>query len=66
MLHVNYTLYSFTILDILSYSMPVGQTTRNGKVHYKDTSYNGVITNDFYKDGTGILTDGKFGPAFSK
>ena len=41
--------------------MPLGQTTWNGKVHYKDTSYNGVITNDFYKDGTGILTDGKFG-----
>ena len=61
-----YILYSFTILVILSYSMPVGQTTRNGQVHYKDTSYNGVITNDFYKDGTGILTDGKFGPAFSK
>jgi hypothetical protein len=46
--------------------MPVGQTTKNGKVHYKDTSYDGVITNGFYKDGTGILTDGKFGPAFSK
>ena len=42
--------------------MPVGQTTKNGKVDYKDTSYNGVIINDFYKDGTGILTDGKFGP----
>ncbi|CAB4038399.1 Hypothetical predicted protein, partial [Paramuricea clavata] len=46
--------------------MPVGQTTKNGKVHYKDISYNGVITNGFYKDGTGILTDGKFGPANSK
>ncbi|CAB4045513.1 Hypothetical predicted protein [Paramuricea clavata] len=51
---------------ILSYSMPVGQTTKNGKVLYKDTSYNGVITNGFYKHGTGILTDGKFGPADSK
>jgi hypothetical protein len=39
--------------------MPVGQTTMDGKVHYKDTSYNGVITNDFYKGGTGLLTDGK-------
>jgi hypothetical protein len=46
--------------------MPVGQTTKNGKVHYKDTSYNGVITNGFCKYGTGILTDGKFGPADSK
>jgi hypothetical protein len=43
--------------------MPVGQTTKNGKVHYNDTSYNGVIINDFYKDGTGILTDGRFGRA---
>jgi hypothetical protein len=46
--------------------MPVGQTTKNGKVHYKDTSYNGLIGNGFYKDGTGILTDGTFGPANSK
>ena len=52
--------FEFTVL-VLSYSMPVGQTTKNGKVHYKDTSYNGVIANGFYKDGTGILTDGKFG-----
>ncbi|CAB4000755.1 Hypothetical predicted protein [Paramuricea clavata] len=51
---------------ILSYSMPVGQTTRNGRVHYKDTSYNGVIINDFYKNGTGILVDGKFGPGNAK
>ena len=46
--------------------MPVGQTTKNGKVNYKDTTYNGVITNGFYKDGTGILTDGKFGPVEAK
>ena len=46
--------------------MPVGQTTKNGKVHYKDTSYTGMIINDVYKDGTGILTDGKFGPVNSK
>jgi hypothetical protein len=46
--------------------MPVGQTTKNGKVDYNDTSYNGLITNGFYKNGTGILTDGKFGPANSK
>ncbi|CAB4020129.1 Hypothetical predicted protein, partial [Paramuricea clavata] len=46
--------------------MPVGQTTRNGKVHYNDTSYNGEVINGFYKNGTGILTDGKFGPADSK
>ena len=59
-------MYSFAVLVILSYSMPVGQTTTNGKVVYKDTSYNGVITNDFYKDGTGILTDGKFGPVDAK
>ena len=59
-------MYFFTVLVILSYLMPVGQTTKNGKVNYKDTSYNGVITNDFYKDGTGILTDGKFGPVDAK
>ena len=46
--------------------MLVGQITKNGKVHYKDTSYNGVITNDFYKGGTGILTDGRFGPVNAK
>jgi hypothetical protein len=46
--------------------MPVGQTTMDGKVQYKDTSYNGVIINDFYKDGTGILTDGRFGPGNAK
>ncbi|CAB3986121.1 Hypothetical predicted protein [Paramuricea clavata] len=51
---------------ILSYSMPVGQTIRNGRVHYKDTSYNGVIINGFHKNGTGILIDGKFGPANAK
>ena len=51
----------FTLLGILSYSMPVGQMIRNGKVTYNDTSYNGVITNGVYKNGTGILTDGKFG-----
>ena len=56
----------FYCLDILSYSMPVGHTTKNGKVHYKDTSYDGVITKGFYKDGTGILTDGKFGPGNAK
>ena len=59
-------MYSFTILVILSYSMLVGQITKNGKVHYKDISYNGVIINDFYKDGTGILTDGRFGPVDAK
>ena len=46
--------------------MPVGKTTKNGKVHYKDTSYNGVIDKDFYKHGTGILTDGKLGPVNAK
>ena len=45
--------------------MPVGQTTKNGKVHYKDTSYTGMIINNIYKDGTGILTDSKFGPVNS-
>ena len=46
--------------------MPVGQTIKNGKVTFQDTSYNGVIENNFYKDGTGILTDGKFGPDDAK
>ena len=42
--------------------MPVGHTTAgDDKVTFNDTSYNGVITSDIYKDGTGILTDGKFG-----
>ena len=46
--------------------MPVGQTIKNGKVTFNDTSYNGVITNGVYKDGTGILTDGKFAPDYAK
>ena len=46
--------------------MPVGQTIKNGKLAFNDTSHNGVITNDVYKDGTGILTDGKFGPDDAK
>ena len=46
--------------------MPVGQTTKNNKVHYKDTSYNGKILKNVYKNGTGILTDGKFGPVDAK
>ena len=46
--------------------MPVGQKTKNGKVEYKDTTYTGVVINDLYKNGTGILTDGKFGPADAK
>ena len=54
------------ILALLSYSMSVGQRRKNGKVEYEDTSYTGVITNDFYQDGTGILTDGKFGPVDAK
>lgn len=46
--------------------MPIGQRTTDG-VHYKDTSYNGVISNDFYrKGGTGILTDDKYGPINAK
>ena len=47
---------------ILSYSMPVGHTTSDDKVTFKDTSYNGNIMNNIHKDGTGILTNGKFGP----
>ena len=46
--------------------MPIGQTFTNGKVIFNDTSYNGVIVNGAYKDGTGILTDGKFGPDDAK
>ena len=56
----------FTFLDILTYSMPAGQTIKNGKVTFNDTSYNGVIGDDICKDGTGILTDGKFGPDNAK
>ena len=41
--------------------MPVGHATKNGKVSFNDTSYDGVITNGVYEGGTGILTDGKFG-----
>ena len=52
--------------DILVYSMPVGQTMTNGRVTFQDTSYNGVIANGVYKEGTGILTDGKFGPDDAK
>ena len=50
------------VSDILSYSMPLEHTSKRGKVYFEDTSYNGVITNGVYKGGTGILTDGKFGP----
>ena len=46
--------------------MPVGQKAKNGRVDYKDTTYTGVITNGLYKSGTGILTDGKFGPVDAK
>ena len=62
---VYYAIHS-TLLDIISYSMPVGQTIKNSKVIFSDTSYNGVITSGVYKDGTGILTDGKFGPDDAK
>ena len=48
------------VSDILSYSMPIGNTTKNGKVSFKDISYNGLITNGVYKGGTGIRKDGKF------
>ena len=41
--------------------MSIGHATKNGKISYKDTSYNGAITNGVYKGGTGILTDGMFG-----
>ena len=47
-------------------SPPVDRTTSDPKVTYNDTSCNGVITNGVYKDGTGILTDGKFGPDDAK
>ena len=59
-------MHFLTIPGILSYSMPVGQTVKNGKLTLSDTSYNGVITDGVYKDGTGILTDGKFGPDDAK
>ena len=61
-----YIIYTITVQDILVYSMPVGQTMKNSRVTFQDTSYNGVITSDIYKDGTGILTDGKFGPDDAK
>ena len=63
---MNNVLFNFTVLVIVSYSMPVGQKTKNGKVEYKETNYTGVIINGFYKNGTGILTDGKFGPVDAK
>lgn len=46
--------------------MPVGQKTMNGRITYTDTTYNGTIIDGVFKDGTGILTDGKFGPRNSK
>ena len=55
-----------TILVIISYSMPVGQKTKNGRYHFIDTSYSGDISNGFYKGGTGILTDGNYGSVNSK
>ena len=59
-------MYFFIVLGILFYSMPVGQTIKNGKVTFSDAFYNGVIANGVYKEGTGILTDGKFGPDYAK
>ena len=61
-MYIVYYAIHYAVLDILSYSMPVGQTTKNGKVTFDDTSYNEVIENNTLKDGTGILIDGKFGP----
>ena len=46
--------------------MPVGQTSKNGNMNFEDTSYDGIVTKNIYKDGTGILTDGKFGPDDTK
>ena len=46
--------------------MPVGQRAKSGGAEYKDTDHNEGITNDLYRDGTGILTDGKFGPVDTK
>ncbi|XP_028411036.1 discoidin domain-containing receptor 2-like isoform X2 [Dendronephthya gigantea] len=60
-------LYGCTVEKvIISYSMPVGQKTRNEKYNYFDSSYNGVISNGFYQGGTGILTDGRFASVNSK
>ena len=65
-MYIVYYAIHYTVLAILSYSMPVGQTIKNGKLAFNDTSHNGVITNGVYKNGTGILTDGKFGPDDAK
>ena len=56
----------FNVPGILFYSVPVGHSTDNGNVTYHDTPYNGVTTKGVLKDGTGILTDGKFGPDDAK
>ena len=61
-MYIVYYAMHYTVPDILSYSVPVGQTIKNGKVTFNYTSYNGAIENNICKDGTGILTDGKFGP----
>ena len=58
---------AFVFLVIFSYSLPIGHKTARGKVQFRDTTYNGKIDSDFNrKGGTGILTDGKFGPADAK
>ena len=46
--------------------MPIGHATKNGKISFNDISYDGVNINGVYKGGTGILTDGKFGPDEAK
>ena len=61
-----YIIYPIPFPGILFYSMPVGQTRENDRATFQDTSYNGIITNGVYKDGTGILTDSKFGPDDAK
>ena len=56
----------FNVSGVLFYSVPVGHSTDNGNVTYHDTPYNGVTTKGVLKDGTGILTDSKFGPDDAK
>ena len=65
-MYIVYHAIQSTVLAILFYSMPIGHITRNFQAFFQDISYSGIIANGVYKDGTGILTDDKFGPDDAK
>ena len=51
---------------IISFQFVLVILSKNGKVHYNDTSYTGILIKHVCEDGTGILTDVKFRPVNAK